>query len=228
MIIPMFQPVKSTTTGDIVGAEVLIRWLFDGVYYSPSDVRVEIRWGDIDKAMILLLIKNIDAIDKRYNQIMVNVSEDTLKSDHLFHSWCKQVRRFNMLSRTEFMVEVTEGVSDTTILRRWDALKKLGASLVMDDYGHQNSSLDRLVSYPWDACKFDVKRVAGTDRKDAEGLQFCRDKGIRIIGEQVETERLASQAAVLGIKLQQGYLHGRAELLDGWVTHEVKEAIAVP
>lgn len=226
MIIPMFQPIHSMNNGAKVGAEVLNRWFFDGVYYSPGDVRVGIRWGDVDPEVILLLIKNITAIEARFERIMLNVSEQTLESDYLFSSWANQLARFSSLSKVSLHVEITEGVSETSLWKRWDAIKSNGTSIVMDDFGYKNSTYDRLRSYEWDGCKFDVKRLADLAQEDMKGLRFCQHNDIPVIGEQVESERLANQASLLGVQLQQGYYHGRPALLDDWKKQEKKEAVA--
>lgn len=226
MIIPMFQPIYSMMSGELVGAEVLNRWLFDGVYYAPGDVQVGIRWGEIDPEVILLLIKNIPAIEAQFGRIMLNVSEQTLASDYLFSSWMSQVERFCALTTSSLHVEITEGVSDASLWLRWDVLKAKGISIVMDDFGYKNSSYDRLLAFPWDGCKFDVKRLAELSQEDMRGLRHCQHNEIPVIGEQVESERLANQAALLGVQLQQGYQHGRPALLDDWDMQKKKEAVS--
>lgn len=226
MIIPMFQPIHSTKSGVVVGAEVLNRWLFDEVYYAPGDVRVGIRWEDIDPEVILLLIKNIPAIEARYPRLMINVLEETLESDYRFAAWIAQVERFRALTTVELIIEMTEGVTDASLWKRWDELKAKGIPLVMDDYGYKNSTHERLEAFLWDGCKFDVKRLAALAQKDMKGVRFCQDSDIPLIGEQVETEQLAQQSSWMGVHLQQGYHHGRPALLDGWVKKEKKKAVA--
>lgn len=226
MIVPMFQPIRSMKNDEVFGAEVLNRWLFDKVYYAPCDVRVGIRWEDVDPEIIRFLIKNIPAIETLYSRLTVNVSEQTLESDCRFTAWMTQIEQFRSLTATELMVEMTEGVSDASLRKRWDELKAKEILLVMDDYGYKGSTHERLEAFPWDGCKFDVKRVAMSDQNDMKGVMFCQNNDIPIIGEQVETEQLAQQSSWIGVHLQQGYYHGRPDLLDGWSKKEKKKAVA--
>lgn len=225
MIIPMFQPIYSTKTRTVVGAEVLSRWLFDEVCYTPGDVRVDINWEDIDADVISLLVKNISAIEAVYPRLMINVSEETLDSDYRFAAWIAQVEQFRSLTTVELIIEMTEGVTDDSLKKRWDEMKVNGIPLVMDDYGYKNSTHQRLEAFPWDGCKFDVKRLAALAQMDIKGVRFCQDNEIPLIGEQVETEQLAQQSSWIGIHLQQGYHHGRPALLNGWVKKEKKALV---
>jgi EAL domain-containing protein (putative c-di-GMP-specific phosphodiesterase class I) len=217
MIVPMFQPIKDCSKGQLFGAEVLTRWLHDGNFYAPGRVHHLTDWGEIDADVMAQLNMNTHVVERQYCKITVNVSEQTLASDWHFDAWIEQVLKFPTLTKTNLVVEITEGVSDVTLRRRWDALKAHGIQLMMDDYGHQNSTYKRLCSYPWDGGKFDIARMFVLSQTDARGVRYCRDNGIWMIGEQVQTERLASKAAWLGVSIQQGYYHGRASLLDGWI-----------
>lgn len=226
MIIPMFQPILSTKSGIVVGAEVLSRLFTDGVYYSPGDSYLGIRWVDIDLEVILTLIRNIPAIEAHYPRLMINVSEQTLESDYRFAAWSAQVERFRALTTVELIVEMTEGVTNASLCKRWDGLKVKGIPIVMDDYGEKNSTHERLEAFPWDGCKFDVKRLVLQPKQYMKGVRFCQDNDIPLIGEQVETEQLAQQFLCMGVHLQQGYHHGRPALVDGCVKKEEKKAVA--
>lgn len=224
MIVPVFQPIHTTGSNNTMGAEVLARWLVNGVYYTPSAVSksalVEhnsIYWENTDLEIIIALVDNHKCIEKSYKCITINVSEATLKSNYLFTSWLNQVEKFRSLCTVKLMIEITEGVSDNSLEKRWGIMKMKGIPLVMDDYGDLSSTFKRLQKYHWDGCKFNTKRLTLKNKKEIEGFEYCKDKGIQTIGEQVATARLSNEAEKMGIDLQQGFYLGKPTILKDWV-----------
>lgn len=209
MIIPVFQPIRCFNTKKDVGAEVLCRWCGIGGLSSPGELDSQICWADVDLALISVL--TIDALksSRAYSRIMINVSEQTLASDEYFAAWMHRVRYFVERSTARVCIEITEQVTDQTLVRRWEWLISLGVSLVIDDYGYEYSTFERLKSFPWNACKFDIQRL--TDDRDA--ITYCLMNDVRVIAEKVETSDQATLAAAAGLTWQQGFLFGKPEAL---------------
>lgn len=229
MIVPMFQPIQCYTTNKLVAAEALVRWFSEGRYFGPGDMPDNIRWEDIDLQIIQQLSNSASIVEAVLPRVMINVSEETLQSDHHFAQWSDEVKRFQDRCGTSLAIEITEQVKTRTLQKRWKQLASLGTSILMDDYGYQLSSLDRLKAYPWDGCKFDAKKLATPAARehqgDYQGLSYCFSKGIIAICEQVENEQLASQAAAHGLGWQQGFHYGKAGWLDGWVAEGEEEQV---
>lgn len=219
MIVPMFQPIHCYETGKVQAAEVLARWLTDGRYIGPAEAGACPHWGEIDVAMIRLLVLYADAITAQYPLVLINISESTLSSGNQFALWLDEVKRLQDKTQTNIAIEVTEQVTDRTLEARWSGLKALGSAILMDDYGHENSTIERLVAYPWDGCKFDSKKMVMPDAAGVQAVAHCTRNGIISIAEQVENQELADLAASQGMGWLQGHLYGKAKPLEtriGW------------
>ena len=124
-------------------------------------------------------------------------------------------------------LEITEGVlledTDAT-LAHLEALRRIGAGLVLDDFGSGYSSLSYLRRLPLDTLKIDRSFVA-TMRRGGEEAAIVRAVadmgaalGLSVVAEGIETADQLDLVADLGCTSAQGYLIARpmpaAEMLD--------------
>jgi len=74
------------------------------------------------------------------------------------------------------------------------ALKKLGISISIDDFGTEYSSLSRLTSMPIDRIKMDIQFVRSIHKSDKDKaialgiIGLAHNLGLKVIAEGVETE----------------------------------------
>jgi EAL domain-containing protein (putative c-di-GMP-specific phosphodiesterase class I) len=122
---------------------------------------------------------------------------------------------------TSIMFEVTEAeeVRDTDHLSRIIAsYKEMGFTVAIDDFGAGFAGLSLLSDFRPDLVKLDMKLVRGVDadarrRAICRGvINICRDLGIRVIAEGIETEDELSALRDLGISLVQGYLFAKPKV----------------
>ena len=142
------------------------------------------------------------------------------------------------LSPSYVTLELTESqviVDDTAVGQRLDALKELGITLSMDDYGTGYSTLSQLRRLPFDVLKIDRTFVSGLGQSAADA-QICQAivamgdaLGLTVVGEGIETVQQAEILADLGCALGQGYLFGRASadgaLTGDWTGSRVTEGL---
>lgn len=114
--------------------------------------------------------------------------------------------------------EVTEGerVEDgpwfATILREY---QRCGFLTAIDDFGAGYAGLTLLADFKPDLIKLDMALIRGIDTSRSRqsivrGLMHtCRDMGIEVIGEGIETPGERDFLSDQGIRLMQGYLFGR-------------------
>jgi diguanylate cyclase len=106
-------------------------------------------------------------------------------------------------------------------------LRNLGVELAVDDYGTGHCSLAYLRRLPVQELKLDKSFVLNevTDAKDAaivtSTVQLTRALGLRMVGEGVEDEDVASLLFAAGVDRVQGWHYARARpfpaLID-WCT----------
>ena len=116
--------------------------------------------------------------------------------------------------------EVTEGerVQDgpwfAQILREY---KRCGFMTAIDDFGAGYAGLKLLADFQPDLVKVDMDLVRGVDANRARQaivrnmVKLCKDLGIQVIAEGVETEAERDFLLDAGIHLMQGFLLGRPE-----------------
>jgi blue light- and temperature-responsive anti-repressor len=116
------------------------------------------------------------------------------------------------------ILEVTEAeiIHDTvTFAGRMNAFRARGIRLAIDDFGAGYSGLNLLADFQPDLIKLDMQLIRAIDSSGPRQaivravLQVCRDLGIDVIAEGVETLEEFRWLQRRGIELFQGYLFGR-------------------
>jgi EAL domain-containing protein (putative c-di-GMP-specific phosphodiesterase class I) len=122
----------------------------------------------------------------------------------------------------EIVLEITERSpidSVPDIRGRVARLRALGFRLAVDDLGAGYAGLTSFASLQPDFVKLDRGLVAGIDGEPVKRklvgsvLSVCRELGIAVVAEGVETPGERETAAALGCDLMQGFLFRRPEEL---------------
>ncbi|RUT85879.1 EAL domain-containing protein, partial [Mesorhizobium sp. USDA-HM6] len=154
-----FQPILDIASGDIVGAEALIRWR------SPSRGRVAPEDFIAAAEETGLIVQLGDwALRKacsaaagwpRDVRMAVNVSAAQVKSGGFARSVISALA-FSGLPASRLELEITETVmmdESDTVLRTLRQLRGLGVRIALDDFGTGYSSLGYLRRFPVDKIK---------------------------------------------------------------------------
>lgn len=207
------QPIIDIKTKELYAFELLARNKRDlDEFVAPPPNHMF--WSVIDKK-VLVLAEQFKLNDWH---LIVNVSEATLADDGLYQSWADTILKHKQ--KHKLSIEITEQVTSHTLHNRWLHLKELNVPLVMDDFGDENNTLSRLIKYPWDICKFAIDETNHFNTEKLDGIEYCKRTNIEMIAERIETKEQAFVAAKAGIKLQQGYLWGRPEILHEQLNNE--------
>ncbi|WP_420414373.1 EAL domain-containing protein [Roseibium sp.] len=216
--VPYYQPQVDSKTGQIVGVEVLTRWLHpEKGIVAPSefltfaaDLSVA---GDIDRQVFeraLYEARRLPAAASDIITLSFNVSEDRVnladidELGHMVQAYPGQVS-FELLE-TIFLEE-----QDDTFLRRLDQLRDLGISIEVDDFGSGHASVVALQRINPDRLKID-RRLAGLVTAGSGGLRLLRSiieiaqaLELGVTAEGIETKEQAEILAKLGCDRLQGY-----------------------
>jgi diguanylate cyclase (GGDEF)-like protein len=161
-------------------------------------------------------------------RISVNVSARQL-ADGGFPSRVAGALAASGLDASELVLEITESavladVNDAEA--KLAALKAIGVSLSLDDFGTGHSSVTSLLRLPLLAIKIDRTFVAGVVESPRHAavvkgmVAMARDLGLRTIVEGVETAEQLELLKAIGCVTFQGYHFSRpveAEQLAAWV-----------
>ncbi|MCE9577718.1 MAG: EAL domain-containing protein [Deltaproteobacteria bacterium] len=119
------------------------------------------------------------------------------------------------------VLEITErnSLDDMRDVRyRIAELRELGFRVAVDDLGGGHARMNLLTPLDCDFVKLDMSLVRDCDshpmkqRLIASIVELCRDQGMKVIGEGVETAAEAATLVSLGTDLLQGYLLGKPGL----------------
>lgn len=218
-----YQPIIDAATGSVACAEALARWRhpeFGAV--APSEF---IRLAEETDRIIALgaaVLRQActDAAAWRRqgvaSKVAVNVSVRQLRSGD-FAAELAEILRATGLDPEALQIEVTESLFDDdgqgTVLSMAKAVRAMGVSLHIDDFGSGYSSLSRLHVFPVNAIKIDRSFVEAVDGSGTviirSAIMIARQFGFAVIAEGVETPEQAAILAALGVDGFQGYLFSK-------------------
>jgi diguanylate cyclase (GGDEF)-like protein len=217
-----FQP-QVQHSGQIIGAEVLIRWhhplrgLVSPAEFVPlaEETRLILPIGQWVLEKACAQIKSWEGSEHtRLLQLAVNVSVRQFFQVG-FLDQVIQILSHTGINPAKLKLELTESLVlddiDDTIFKM-HALKNIGVRFSMDDFGTGYSSLSSLKKLPLDQLKIDQSfvRDISIDRDDAiivETIIAMANKlGMEVIAEGVETETQRAFLEQHGCLLFQGYL----------------------
>lgn len=216
-----YQPQVNLATGQVVGAEALIRWQQpNGKLLAPAEFlphlngsHLEARFGEwvIDTALQQLLAWRSMGLDLR---VSVNISANHLLQADFCERLALALDRYPDVDPSHLELEVLESAAIGDMQQAvevLDACMALGVRFALDDFGTGYSSLAYLRKLPVHIVKIDqsfVRDMLG----DADDLGIVR--GIielanvfnrQVVAEGVETSDHGDALLKLGCRLVQGY-----------------------
>jgi diguanylate cyclase len=221
----VYQPIVSSATGRIVGAEALARWRHPELGLIPPSrfIALAERSGlmrDLGEVVMHQAVNQLGqwtpALDGRPFRLHVNVSPQQLADLHLPGRIATVCVRAGV--RTErLMIELTEtalGGDPQASIRMLTRLKDIGVYVALDDFGTGFSTIGWLSKFPIDELKIDQSFVAGIpDREDDVSiakliLGLAQDLSLTVTAEGVENEQQRDVLSKLSCDHLQGYFFG--------------------
>ncbi|MEV6348186.1 EAL domain-containing protein [Actinoplanes sp. NPDC051851] len=214
-----FQPVVSTATGRIIGAEALVRMRTpDGRILSPYHFIPAAE----ETGLIVPLGEHVlrSAVDHllywsgSLGYVSVNVSPRQLAEADFVPMIADLLAAHPGLDPSRLVLEITETAllaSTVDVSERLATLKKLGVRIALDDFGTGYSSLTWLKSVPADIVKLDRSFVAGLAHDARKSsiisavLWLARSLGMSTIAEGVEEIDDWEALRAAGCPAVQGY-----------------------
>ncbi len=227
-----YQPIVHLETGNIYGAEALVRWhhasrgqvspsRFVGVA-EETGLIVPIGRHVLHEACHRAREWRMRRKGARQLRMSVNLSGRHFQEDSLIAD-VQEALRDSGLEPKALTLEITESIlmqrSDAT-LAKLRALKALGLHLAIDDFGTGYSSLGYLQQFPIDMLKIDrtfVDPVAtpGSDPVLARAIiALGKTLHIETVAEGIERPEQREGLRAMGCTLGQGYLFARPMAAD--------------
>jgi diguanylate cyclase (GGDEF)-like protein/PAS domain S-box-containing protein len=222
-----YQPIIAIDSGELVGAEALVRWQHPerGLLFPADFMPVAEETGLVDRIGLWVLgeaLQQLAAWGVSDSLLMaVNLSAHQLRDPNLPEAVASELARAGV-DPTSLVFEITESVLVdegelvVNALHAIHDLKRLGVGLALDDFGTGYSSLGRLKRLPVDELKVDREFVQGlgTDRHDSAivsaTLAMAAELNLSVVAEGVETFEQLEHLRLLGCPLAQGFLFAEA------------------
>jgi C_GCAxxG_C_C family probable redox protein len=216
------QPKYNVATGEIVGAEALVRWFNPerGKIYPNDFIPIIEENGFIKKVDYFIwreaskLIRRCADAGVKDFPISVNVSRHHLKDTNFVEELEKCIKEFG-IDKKLLELEITETVNDQLISHMAYRLKREGFTLLMDDFGSGYSSLNVLLETPFDVIKLDKKFMDNmmTSKKGRTILEYvvamADAMGLGLVAEGVETAAQVALLKKIGCYVVQGYYYSK-------------------
>lgn len=231
------QPQVSLVSGEVVGAEALLRWNHprDGLRMPDTFIPIAERTGMIaevgdwvaTEGAMLLAAWMRDGIAHR---LAFNVSPRQLDRADFF-SRLRQTFADHEVPLSLVELEFTESAAmeaSDLVLAEIAALRADGARIAIDDFGTGYSNLARLRSMPIDRVKLDPSLIADIETCETARvvvqavIHLIHGVGCEIVAEAVETSAQADILRTMGCQTVQGYVFAQPMTeadYRAWVGH---------
>jgi diguanylate cyclase (GGDEF)-like protein len=222
----LFQPQIDMRSGEVVGAEALMRWEHPELGTIAPDQFIR---GAEETGLIIAMGKWAlqeacrTALEWPSSMtVAVNVSPVQFELTDVAAT-VREALEGTGLPASRLEIEITEGVLVSNAARtiaQLNEVRSLGVSVALDDFGTGYSSLSYLGQLPVDKLKIDqvfVRKLPDDPQAGAivaAVMQLAQSLNKRVVAEGIETEEQAAVLRSMGCVLAQGYWYGRPAPAD--------------
>lgn len=221
------QPKYSISSGKMMGAEALVRWMSpERGMISPAEfIPIFEKNGFITKMDAYIWEEACKVIRGWMDSgislipISVNVSRLHLKNNAFIDVLNNLVDTYR-IPKQYLEIEITETVEQDNASEGINLLKKQGYTLLMDDFGSGYSSLNTLKDTQFDVIKIDrafLQDFIGSERGQKiveHTIQMTQDIGLNLVAEGVETKEQALFLLDCGCDIAQGFYYAKPMALE--------------
>lgn len=226
------QPQFNYATGEIIGAEALVRWNHPvrGMIRPDQFIPIFEKNGFISKLDEYVWEKTCGYISKWLNAsdkvipiaVAVNISRLDIYNPKLCDTLQSLIAQYN-IPASMLKLEITESAYveyPKQLIEVVKQLQSLGFIVEMDDFGSGYSSLNTLKDVPVDVLKLDLKFLADEDDSGRGGnilssvVRMAEWLNLPVIAEGVETKKQADYLKSIGCYHMQGYYFAKPMTTD--------------
>nr|WP_269327762.1 EAL domain-containing protein [Kineosporia mesophila] len=215
-----YQPLVDLRSGEVVGAEALVRWLHPEMgLLAPDAFLGLVSSNRLDAELDSAVLRDVLTQMARWRDqglrvlpISVNLTRDSLDDPRLADQVLAALSSLE-LPASLLHLEITEHhqlSADTPAERTLQVLDAAGVQIYLDDYGTGYTSLEYLHRFPIRMLKLDRSVVTSLDGGQVQLVAAVNAMAVtldlEILAEGIETQEQREQLLALGIRYGQGYL----------------------
>jgi len=222
-IVPYFQPIVSTRTGEIKIYEALMRLIDEeGEVHAPVhflDIAKRTRYyPELTKRMADRIFETLRSVPY---DISMNISYLDIMNKETMHYILAKIAACDDKRRLHFEILESEGIERyDDVFECLRKLKTQGCHISLDDFGSGYSNFDHILKLDVDMLKIDgslIKNIAkdiGSQIIVETIVDFANKLGIDTCAEFVCSEEVYETVRDLGVTYVQGYYIGEPRPLD--------------
>ena len=226
------QPQLSLATGEVTGAEALLRWNHprDGLRMPNSFIPIAEQTGIINEIgeWVIAEVATMLAEWQREGvseRLAFNISPRQVDRADFFAN-LRQTMAEHGVPLSMLELEFTETAAmecSAHVLAEIAEMRRGGAKVAIDDFGTGYSNIARLRSMPLDRVKLDPSLIADIETSEQARvvvqavIQLIKGVGAEIVAEAVENVAQADILRAMGCDTVQGYVFARPMFEDEYL-----------
>ena len=225
-----FQPQICFSSGEVIGAEALVRWNsgLKGLRYPGEFIEVAEETGlivSLGGQVINMACEQLAKWNKlgiELPHIAVNLSSKQFGYVNLVSSIEATIERTGVRP-DQLLLEITEAAmmdDEKRAIGVMHKLKSMGIQLAIDDFGTGYSSLSYLKNFPIDELKIDRSFIREMTENEADRrivasiVDLAKHLDLRVIAEGIETLTQAEALSSMCCENMQGFLFSKPLAAD--------------
>jgi len=234
---PYFQPKISAATGEIIGAEVLLRWQHPVLGFITPDRFIPLaeEVGLIHPisewliSQVCELIADWLGMRQKVGTISINLSAESF-FQHSLIQFIDEVLNRTGVPASQLIIELTESVlmqNADTAHQVINELRQRGIRISLDDFGTGFSSLGYLNRFSIDEIKIDRSFVIDLEEQGKKRalvqaiITLGTALGLKVVAEGVETRQQADLLRAMGCDIFQGFFFARPMPADEFIAFQL-------
>lgn len=219
-VVPHFQPIADTATGQIYKYEALMRIQDESGSFLPPLCFLE-----LSKQLKLynllsheMMVKVIEKVKDTDIHVTVNFDMEDVQNPRIQEKLFALMKENNLQGRITIEITESEGMDNLSELAAFvSRAKQAGCLIAIDDFGTGYSNFMYILSLQPDYLKIDgsiTRQILESNRArllTETIVSMCRRAGIKTIAEFVSSEELYRTTQSMGIDYVQGYYFGKPE-----------------
>jgi diguanylate cyclase (GGDEF)-like protein len=217
-----YQPIASTSTGKIQGAEALLRWIHPKVGMVPpkdfiplleqTGLIIPVGEWVIEQACQQWILWKQQGLLEKGALLTLNISTCQFSSQQLLTCIGNMMTKLNIPAKT-LALEVNEELLNTNSKRLSETfarLNQMGVDIIVDNFGLGSTSLHSLSKYTLSAVKLEKTLLASLSKsKGGNSLQafssLAHSLNVGMIAAGIEDQKQLESLATSAIDSYQGY-----------------------
>lgn len=229
---PYIQPQVDARTGELVGAEALVRWVrSNGEVVAPGEFMQTAESTGLIKKIDTIVLEKITSFLRSHPQTLPKLSFNVTGNGFNDREYVTKIIELSKSVPTNITVELLETAfidrPDDHFLWQLDLLREAGVSIEIDDFGTGRTSILGLMAINPSRLKIARELITPLGHRLEQKnvvtsvIEIARSLNMNVIAEGVESEETSRILIEIGCPIQQGYLHSKPVQIDEFLESQV-------